>query len=282
MPSSFDFRVAERLARTSEFVYDFELNRQPELQEDLIDWKQVSVDTSHASVLSYPDKTIVGFRGTDPNVEDWIQNFRADLVEFRIGDQTLEGEVHRGFLSEVESSFGPIVDHLQQLHAEGRRLLVTGHSQGGAMAVIGGAALSATGCSVDAIYSFAAPRCGNREFARSLSRTTVHRVEVGNDIVPHVPPIIPARLQTVVRNKFLLRLLPRSVRWLFSRDNLLTGYVPVGRLAYGAVGRFVVPNLSASQEADLFDDRLFDLLRAGDELFTDHDISNYVASVDKL
>lgn len=288
MRKPFDFRVAEQLARASAVVYHFDdhgnfnFAHQPELKRDLIDSKPVSVDTSHAGVLSYLDKTIVVFRGTDPNVEDWIQNFRADLVAFNLGNQTLAGEVHRGFLDELERIYDQIAGHIRQMHADSRQLLVTGHSQGGAVAALAVAALTANGHTVDAAYTFAAPRCGNLLFARSLTRMTIHRVELGNDIVPHVPPVIPPRLRAIATNKSLLKFAPKGLRRLFLHADNRSAYVTVGRLAYAEFGRFVLPNLTPSQESELFDDRLVQLLQAGDELYEHHDIDNYVASVDKL
>ena len=80
MPADFDFQLAEQLARASDFAYHRDFQRQPELRPG----QHTAIDqgTSHTSVLDYPDRVIVAFRGTESNVPDWLKNFEARLVRF--------------------------------------------------------------------------------------------------------------------------------------------------------------------------------------------------------
>ncbi|MBM4200625.1 MAG: lipase family protein, partial [Gammaproteobacteria bacterium] len=153
---------------------------------------------------------ILAFRGTlpvrlatDPEridqiVADWLNNARVHLVD----GQTfgLPGFVHRGYADSLEalwSSAGGLAEllpTLRALAANGRRLLITGHSKGGALAQLAAlrlAAIGDTGLMPAAVHTFAAPRAGNHVFAQTFDRTFADRAwrfEFQNDLVPHLPP----------------------------------------------------------------------------------------------
>jgi len=71
-------------------------------------------------------------------------------------------------------------------------LWIAGHSLGGAMALIAGAAFAfAERQTVNGIYTFGQPRVGNHAFTVHCNRRlkiTIFRVVNNQDIVPHVPP----------------------------------------------------------------------------------------------
>ena len=75
---------------------------------------------------------------------------------------------------------------------EGHEIWITGHSLGGALAVLLAATLGETGRSVAGLYTFGAPRVGNGAFADRLNAhmaDAAHwRVANSGDLVPHVPP----------------------------------------------------------------------------------------------
>jgi hypothetical protein len=144
-----------------------------------------------AGAVDYPDRVAVAFRGTQPNVPDWLVNTQAAPVPcaFRLdrARDPLECGVHRGFLEEVNLVLGPLTAHLRSLPGlAGKRVYLTGHSQGGAEAVLAAAALEADGFEVAATYTFEAARAGDARLARFV-RSPVHRFEYGNDVVPHLP-----------------------------------------------------------------------------------------------
>ena len=90
------------------------------------------------------------------------------------------------------------------------------------------------------------------------------------------------RHRAILSSKLTRRIVPPEFRRLILSAEKQVVSVPVDRLAYAEIGRFVLPDMTASQESDLFDDRLQSLITAREELFTHHDMGNYVASVDKL
>ena len=68
--------------------------------------------------------------------------------------------------------------------------MVTGHSLGGAMAILAAADIKLTFHRVDEVYTFGQPRVGNAAFAKWFETQIpqTYRLVHNADIVPHVPP----------------------------------------------------------------------------------------------
>ncbi|WP_306423197.1 hypothetical protein [Desulforhabdus sp. TSK] len=139
--------------------------------------------------------------------KDWTQNFEAVPVPFALTSKqlgeghprdvdkdNLGGEVHQGFLDELAAVQDQVVAELLKRGDRSLPVYVTGHSQGGAEAALATRALLAGGFNVVSTYTFAAPRPGNLEFTKSIpADVPVHRIECGDDIVPHLPPTLIER-----------------------------------------------------------------------------------------
>lgn len=277
MPNAFDFVWAERLARASDFAYHRDFKRQPELSAAV--HQLIQQGTSFASILVRNDAIIVAFRGTEPSVPDWLGNFQAHLVDFAISGlaSKVPGRVHDGFLNELQAIWPELLKAVLVPVQAGKPLYITGHSQGAAIAVLATAAFRATHIPVAATYAFAPPRPGDVIFRTYLDDQTIHRVELGDDIVPHVPPTIPPLLVSALKLASIGA--PAATKRLLSLVN--KDYVSVGALAYGQVREFVVPELTSVQEAHLFDSRLRRLFIAGNAVVADHTVINYVDAVNK-
>jgi pimeloyl-ACP methyl ester carboxylesterase len=103
-----------------------------------------------------------------------------------------------------------------QKHAGGGKpILLTGHSMGGAQAVMSAVRLAQMGLPVDQIYIFAVPRLGDETYARFVEKILPNRIWrfVNNeDIVPRLPPppvaadafsrVFPGGSQEAVRTVF--------------------------------------------------------------------------------
>ena len=286
MAEIFDFRLAEQLARASDFAYHRDIRKQPELQDIQHD-EPIDRDTSHLSVLEFSDRIIVAFRGTEPNIPDWLQNLKTVLVDCKVPgtDVAIAGRVHEGFYGELAKVWEPLSKEIARINRESeivnkpqKNLYITGHSQGAGIAAIATAVMVKAEISVTATYTFAAPRPGDATFADGLEQQTIHRVEIGDDIVPHVPPKIPDEIKNAL--PILLAGAPRELKRLFAIAN--PDYVAVGKLAYGPVGELVLPELTSSQEAHQFVVRLMRLFNARKHLVEDHNVANYVESVNKF
>lgn len=261
--------------------------------------------TSVACVVAYPDKNIVSYMGTKtefntPNaaiesIDDWAQNVEALLVPFKLTAEqlgldhpvknSLGGLVHKGFLEELSAVQAKVVQELLKHGGKSRPVYVTGHSQGGAEAALATRALLAGEFPVAATYTFAAPRPGDLSFANSIPATLpVHRIEFGDDIVPHVPStLISKNVRAIVEGLLKIPLLPEHVKKLLNflgHTTEKTCFVGVGRLCYGNhETKALRVDISVEQEAALFNSRLMGLVSNPKHWAEHHHLAGTTAEV---
>jgi triacylglycerol lipase len=122
--------------------------------------------------------TFIIFRGTQTN-SDWMANANIDQVKHPWG------LVHEGFY-EIYRQFEPVISNLSKV-----RVVISGHSLGGALATLAAANLSISGLSVY-LYNFASPRVGDVSFVKMFNTNIPNAFSVINlqDIVPTLPPAI--------------------------------------------------------------------------------------------
>jgi hypothetical protein len=130
------------------------------------------------------------------------------------------GKVHQGFLHAWATVRGPIVSLLDQWHTDHRRLWLTGHSLGGALATLAAVDLKGQGRPVQEVVTFGAPRVGDAAFAQGYQVPTVRFVN-HHDPVPWVPP----HLEQVGQQWCFLpdgRLVEKVSRWQLLLENALS------------------------------------------------------------
>jgi hypothetical protein len=136
---------------------------------------------------------IVVFRGTEPvNLISWLTD--ADVILRELPTNWLaNGVVHRGFLANLEPVWDGIQTALRKATAL-EAIYVTGHSLGGAMAVLAAARLLASrpyAGKVEGVYTYGQPAVGNGDFATWGAKamgSMLFRHVYNHDIVPHLPP----------------------------------------------------------------------------------------------
>jgi len=286
-------KMAIRLAKICLWVYDFDDTREAELlsfgEESPILETQVTDGarnpTSSVGIVEYQNLVIVAFQGTITefgrdgvfrfdSLMDWIQNFRIKLLA--TNSTGLPGLVHEGFYEQLDLVYDQVK---LALPAENKPIIVTGHSQGGAIATLATKRLKNDGFPVRESYTFAAPRAADAVFARSI-RTPFHRVEFGHDIVPHVPPLLTHRGVLGTELSALGRFfdLPEILVALHDLTKRLkkNSYQGVGRLTYRGDRGKLMRDLTAAQEKSLFHPRKRQLLLAGKRLVRHHGLDHYI------
>jgi triacylglycerol lipase len=141
----------------------------------------VERDGAEGYVLGNRFDCVIVCRGTEPH--QW-NDIRADANAWTVATEV--GRVHSGFHSEVNELW-PLLE--QQIKENQRVMWFAGHSLGGAMAAVCAVRckLSSIPSNPKAIFSYGAPRVGNRPYTMVL-RTKHYRWVNNNDIVPRVPP----------------------------------------------------------------------------------------------
>ena len=134
-----------------------------------------SAESTHAYLAIGNRHAILAFRGTEP--DEW-EDIKTD-GDFRLAP--LSGaEVHSGFLEALDLIWPDIATLLGTIE---KPVLFTGHSLGGALAV-----LAASQGSPAAVYTYGAPKVGTSSFQALVQGIPILRVENCCDIVPNLPP----------------------------------------------------------------------------------------------
>jgi triacylglycerol lipase len=144
---------------------------------------------TQAYLVGNAEKLVLIFRGTEPqNVQDWITNGQVAKV------RAAGGRVHSGFWQGAQAVWSDVeseVQRMRQAFATPPPLFLTGHSLGGALAILAAAQLQLCGHQVDGVYTFGCPRIGDRQFAMQYNRRLYNctfRLVNHRDIVTQLPP----------------------------------------------------------------------------------------------
>lgn len=193
---------------------------------------------------------VIAFRGTEKKVSDWLTDARA--VPTQVGAT----KVHTGFFEALKASTGEdgktaldkvkeVLDSPETKDANGEplRLFITGHSLGGALALLTTKLLAPD--VNGACYTFGAPRIANYEYFERV-KTPVYRVVNSSDIVPRVPPgaVLDPLLKLLQMLSWLtsqIPVIPVLIDKLDSILDKLNGYRHFGDLRFltdVAAGRF--------------------------------------------
>ena len=146
----------------------------------------IDVEATQCCVASNYEQIVVSFRGSEATLEDWVADLDWSLVK-----GPMSGRVHQGFYEALASVWRMLDDRVRQLLAERpRELWITGHSLGGALAMLAAARWHEAGVGVSGMYTYGQPRVGDREFARTYDfalRPCSFRIVNNLDIVTRVP-----------------------------------------------------------------------------------------------
>lgn len=137
------------------------------------------LDTQAFVAIRNDGLAVVAFRGTQPgSIEDIGVDASVSLVPWR-GD----GHVHQGFRDSFESVRADIDDWMTTTGVKPDRLLVCGHSLGGALATLAGAWWKPAH-----LVTIGSPRVGDIAFSASAGGPRCQRIFDCCDLVARVPP----------------------------------------------------------------------------------------------
>lgn len=130
---------------------------------------------------------VLSFRGSR-TLTTWIANLDFGFTD---ASSLCTGcEAHGGFLKSWETVADDLtarIDSALQTYS-GYKLVLTGHSFGGAMAALGGTALRNAGHTLD-LYTYGQPRVGNEALATYMTdQGNLWRTTHTDDEVPKLPP----------------------------------------------------------------------------------------------
>lgn len=224
---------------------------------------QSDTDRDAAYVWHSKDEVIIAFRGTLPYpagsgdqsaqqlaIQDWLND--ADYASDADPDL---GTVHRGFRDAFYNLWPGILKQIKTWQTAGTlgpevKVYVTGHSKGGALAMLAALKLKADKLlAVTEADTFGAPRVGGADFAAKYAAAGIpdNRYENDGDVVPHVP-----------LSQAELALLPLLQHVMAFSGNQPGNYVSVGQLRFIKDDGSLISPLDVDEEADLDATRIED------------------------
>ena len=129
--------------------------------------------------------TILAVEGTNETT-DWITNLKF-LIK--------RDDCHRGFKNNANRTLAQLVVAYEGLNPE-RKLVIAGHSLGGATATLIADLLWESGNKNIALVTAGSPRPGGRRLRQRLQGLNHYRYVHGNDIVPGTPPWLAGFVHT--------------------------------------------------------------------------------------
>lgn len=149
------------------------------------EYAEFSSASAEATCLKTTDLDyVIAFRGTDD-----ISSVMVDLKSWQTDSDTV-GEVHYGFKSYVDNLEVQLFKWLEQysILESKKRIIVTGHSLGGAAATIFITRLIEKGYKNVCLYTFGSPRVGDKNWTKQFDDIEAYRIVNNNDAVTRIPP----------------------------------------------------------------------------------------------
>lgn len=195
---------AHYLAQACDIAYKPESIGQDRFSDELnLATRLISVDNTQVYVGQNAESIVVAFRGSEfpgslDGFKDWLlTNSRNFLVlpEGRIGTDFAAAGVgarfHRGFMAALEEVWSPLLSAVESARkTKERPIWVTGHSLGGAIALLAAWRFHQSFLPVHQIVTFGAPMVGNQAAANAYLKEfpgKIFRYVDHTDMVPKMP-----------------------------------------------------------------------------------------------
>jgi len=201
-----DSRNAHFLALASDLAYLPQAEGAEAFQKELgLEARLFSVGNTQAYVATNDDHIVVAFRGTEAptsidGLKDWLLTDAGNLLIQPQGDLGTDfaaagvaARWHDGFMKALASIWDPVLEAVQaERKKSDRPVWITGHSLGGALALLATWRFKRKFVPVHQTYTFGAPMVGNDETAAAIDRELSERVfryVNDQDPVPKLPTL---------------------------------------------------------------------------------------------
>lgn len=200
-----DANNAQYLANACDYAYMSEAQNGPSMyQSELgLTAKLISVDNTQAYVGTDDNNLVVAFRGSEAPVtldglKDWFLTNADNLLIQPTGPLSTEflaagvgARWHQGFVNAITEIWEPLYAEVSARQQEKPRCFwITGHSLGGALAMLASWLFFRKTMMPHQVYTFGAPMVGNQVVAEALDRefgNKLSRYANGPDPVPLLP-----------------------------------------------------------------------------------------------
>jgi hypothetical protein len=201
-----DPRNAQALAVASELAYLPAAEGAEAFRTQLgLEARLLSAGHTQAYVAHNDKNVVVAFRGTEAptsieGLKDWLLADAVNLLilpEGRLGTDFAAAGVgakfHQGFLGALAQIWDPLFEAVEaEQKKQERPLWLTGHSLGGALALLAGWLFQRKFVPVHQIYTFGAPMVGNAEASKAFDREfpdKIFRYVNITDPIPKLPTV---------------------------------------------------------------------------------------------
>lgn len=194
-----------------------------EFDDQLISGIQGFVSTS-----AVKKEIVLTFRGSN-TIRNWVGNLNIALLSPGF---TCSGcKVHAGFLTAWREPRTKIINAIKAARAANPtyKVIISGHSLGGAVGTIAAADLRSQGIPLD-LYTYGSPRVGNKEFATFVSsqRGITARITKTQDPVPRLPPLVLTPFRHTTPEYWLSNGAPTKTNYVLSDIKVCTGTASLG------------------------------------------------------
>lgn len=149
------------------------------------DAKKDNRTDSQAFITHNDELILLAVRGTAGGA-DVLRDLDAAQVPF----EKTNGKVHNGFYGSAKVVHEFVTTYLDKFYS-GQKLVITGHSLGGAVALLVAEMLRSNQkyAANIVLYTYGSPRVGDKTFVENAKALVHHRIVNQNDPVPSVPAI---------------------------------------------------------------------------------------------
>lgn len=203
-----DPRNARFLARAADLCYFNQPQGGQALRDQLgLEAQLISVNHTQAYICHNDQHLVVAFRGTESPIsidglKDWFLTNAVNLLilpEGRLGTDFVAAGVgakfHQGFIEALASIWDPVRTAVKdEVKKNDRPLWLTGHSLGGALALLAGWLFLRNTIDVHQIYTFGGPMIGNDVASQAINREFPNKIFRYIDFQDPIPKLPTASL----------------------------------------------------------------------------------------